>query len=263
MDHRRTPRRNMHHNAASRNLVLPRTDLLRPEVADERSQGRGSRMRAYVQFLVAVLYFFLARSLARPERRDWFLTSWFRWSSRLLLAFLLLWATRHLASGSIGNFRPISAQGFPRAARLARRNWTGSGDRLGPRRGLRAATRARWRDCRLSLHARLSLGLARGRCRLSSPCTALAEEIAFRGYGFQRFAVAVGPIGASWALPPTTPSSKSLVPGSSRASFFVSVALGLLLSAAYLRTRALWLSWGINFGWKASRALLFGLAVTA
>jgi hypothetical protein len=42
----------------------------------------------------------------------------------------------------------------------------------------------------------------------------------------------------------------------------VSLAVGLLLSAAYLRTRALWLSWGLNFGWKASRALLFGLAVS-
>jgi hypothetical protein len=41
----------------------------------------------------------------------------------------------------------------------------------------------------------------------------------------------------------------------------VFVALGLVLSAAYLRTRAIWLGWGINFGWKASRALLFGLAV--
>jgi hypothetical protein len=30
---------------------------------------------------------------------------------------------------------------------------------------------------------------------------------------------------------------------------------------AYLRTRALWFGWGINFGWKASRALVFGLAV--
>jgi hypothetical protein len=52
------------------------------------------------------------------------------------------------------------------------------------------------------------------------------------------------------------------VPGSNHASIFVSIALGLLLSAAYLRTRALWLSWGLNFGWKASRALLFGLAVS-
>jgi uncharacterized membrane protein (UPF0136 family) len=42
----------------------------------------------------------------------------------------------------------------------------------------------------------------------------------------------------------------------------VSLALGLVLSTAYLRTRALWLSWGLNFAWKASRALLFGLAVS-
>jgi hypothetical protein len=30
---------------------------------------------------------------------------------------------------------------------------------------------------------------------------------------------------------------------------------------AYLRTRALWLPWGIHFGWVASRSLLFGLPV--
>jgi hypothetical protein len=52
------------------------------------------------------------------------------------------------------------------------------------------------------------------------------------------------------------------LPGSSRTSIFVSLALGVVLSTAYLRTRALWLSWGLNFGWKASRALLFGLAVS-
>ena len=40
------------------------------------------------------------------------------------------------------------------------------------------------------------------------------------------------------------------------------MVLAILLSTAYLRTRALWVSWGINFGWKGSRALLFGLAVS-
>ena len=35
-----------------------------------------------------------------------------------------------------------------------------------------------------------------------------------------------------------------------------------MLSTAYLRSRALWVSWGLNFGWKASRALIFGLAVS-
>jgi hypothetical protein len=90
---------------------------------------------------------------------------------------------------------------------------------------------------------------------------ALAEEIAFRGYGFQRFVDAVGPIGASLGFAAYYAIVQSQVPGAGRASVMVSVALGLLLSAAYLRTKAIWLSWGLNFAWKASRALLFGLAV--
>ena len=54
---------------------------------------------------------------------------------------------------------------------------------------------------------------------------------------------------------------QALEPGSSRASTAVAVVFAILLSTAYLRTRALWVSWGINFGWKATRALLFGLAI--
>ncbi len=61
--------------------------------------------------------------------------------------------------------------------------------------------------------------------------------------------------------PQFTPSCRRLIPGSSNASFVISLAFSLLLSTAYLRTRALWVSWGINFGWKASQALIFGLAV--
>src|ERR1035438_3482739 len=91
---------------------------------------------------------------------------------------------------------------------------------------------------------------------------ALAEEIAFRGYGFQRFAHAVGPLGASLGFAAYYAIVQAAAPGSNRASIFVSIALGLVLSAAYLRTQALWVSWGLNFGWKASRALLFGLAVS-
>jgi len=91
---------------------------------------------------------------------------------------------------------------------------------------------------------------------------ALGEEIAFRGYGFQCFAQAVGPVGAALGFAAFYAIVQAQAPGSSHASVAVSVALGLVLSAAYLRTRALWLSWGLNFGWKASRALLFGLAVS-
>ncbi len=90
---------------------------------------------------------------------------------------------------------------------------------------------------------------------------ALAEEVAFRGYGFQRFERAVGSLGAALGFAAFYAIVQSFLPGST-ISIAVSVALSLVLSTAYLRSRALWVSWGINFGWKASRALLFGLAIS-
>ena len=36
----------------------------------------------------------------------------------------------------------------------------------------------------------------------------------------------------------------------------------MLLSIAYLRTRALWLPWGIHFGWNLTLGMLFGLPVS-
>jgi membrane protease YdiL (CAAX protease family) len=91
---------------------------------------------------------------------------------------------------------------------------------------------------------------------------ALAEEIAFRGYAFQRFAQAVGPVGAALGFAAIYAILQALVLGASHSSFAVSIVLALVLSACYLRTRALWVSWGLNFAWKASRALLIGLAVS-
>ena len=70
------------------------------------------------------------------------------------------------------------------------------------------------------------------------------------------------PMARHLALPRSMPSSMQVLPGSNKASIAVSVVFSLLLSMSYLRTRALWLSWGLNFGWKAGRALIFGLAVS-
>ena len=194
----------------------------------------------------------------RPS--GWPPTNGFRWSSRAfshsfwLLGYAALgfWLNRQL--------NPISAQGLPR-----RQGWQGEV-------GLGLAT-----GWGLALVCVLLLALSGGiaisiSTRASAwgwlvadaaffALAALAEEVAFRGYGFQRFVDAVGPIGASLGFAAYYAIVQSQVPGSGRASIMVSVALGLLLSAAYLRTKAIWLSWGLNFGWKASRALLFGLAV--
>jgi hypothetical protein len=90
---------------------------------------------------------------------------------------------------------------------------------------------------------------------------ALAEEIAYRGYAFQCFIRALGPTGATLGFAVIYAIIQALTLGANRASFVVSLAFSLLLSTAYLRTRALWVSWGLNFAWKASRALVFGLAV--
>jgi hypothetical protein len=46
------------------------------------------------------------------------------------------------------------------------------------------------------------------------------------------------------------------------ASTVVTVLAGVLLSIAYLRTRALWLPWGLHFAWNATMGALFGLPVS-
>jgi hypothetical protein len=86
--------------------------------------------------------------------------------------------------------------------------------------------------------------------------------VAFRGYGFQRFSQSVGPIGATLGFAAFYAIVQAMRPGSSNASLAVSLMFTVVLSTAYLRTRALWVSWGLNFAWKASRALIFGLAVS-
>jgi uncharacterized protein len=91
---------------------------------------------------------------------------------------------------------------------------------------------------------------------------ALVEEIGFRGYPFQRLIDALGPTSASLFMAIFFAVVHARNPWSSRMSLFVTFLSGLLLSMAYLRTRALWLSWGIHFSWNASLGLLFGLPIS-
>jgi membrane protease YdiL (CAAX protease family) len=218
-------------------------------------------MRAYAQFLVAVLYFFLARSLAHRGAQGLAGEQWSPLVEQAMLVFLLLLGYAGLGFWLNRQMHPVSEQGLPRRAGWPRE--AGLGLAVG------------WA---LAVVCVLPMTLAGGiavsvSMRPSAwgwlvadaaffALAALAEEIAFRGYGFQRFAHAVGPLGASLGFAAYYAIVQSLVPGSNRASTFVSIALGLVLSAAYLRTRAVWLSWGLNFGWKGSRALLFGLTVS-
>jgi membrane protease YdiL (CAAX protease family) len=90
----------------------------------------------------------------------------------------------------------------------------------------------------------------------------LAEEVAFRGYPFQRLIDAIGPTLATIVFSLVFAALHMFNPGANRASFMVTVFSSWLLSVAYLRTKALWVCWGWHFAWNASMCLLFGLPVS-
>jgi hypothetical protein len=90
----------------------------------------------------------------------------------------------------------------------------------------------------------------------------LAEEVAFRGYPFQRLSETINPFFAMLVLSGLYALAHITNPGASPASFLVTMFAGWLFTIAYLRTRALWLGWGIHFAWNASMAVLFGLPLS-
>ena len=224
------------------------------------SNPADSRIRAYLHFLLAVIYYFVARSLAAHSAAGLASADLAPLVEQAILVFLLIFGYATMGFWLNRQNQPIREQGLPRRAGWLKEIALGVATGWG-----------------LALACVLPMAIVGG-IAISIATTrdawgwlvadaaffalaALAEEVAFRGYGFQRFVRAVGPLGASLGFAAYYAIVQSLIPGSSRATFCVSLAVALVLSAAYLRTRALWVSWGLNFGWKASRALLFGLAV--
>jgi uncharacterized protein len=221
----------------------------------------GGRIRAYLQFIAAVCYFFLSQSLARRGAQGLAGQAWAPLVEQAMLVFLLLLGYATMGFWMDRQSSPVSAQGLPR-----REGWlreAGVGMSVG------------WAVALVCVIPLVVIGGIAIVLNLQASAwgwliadaaffalMALAEEIAFRGYGFQRFAVAVGPIGASLGYAAFYAILRAMLPGASRASVAVAVIFNLVLSMAYVRTRALWVSWGINFGWKASQALVFGLAVS-
>jgi membrane protease YdiL (CAAX protease family) len=91
---------------------------------------------------------------------------------------------------------------------------------------------------------------------------ALAEEVATRGYPFQRLIKAIGPAWATVLLSFIFGLLHIGNPNATWLSTLATVLAGILLSLAWLRTHALWLGWGFHFAWNASIAVLFGLPLS-
>lgn len=223
---------------------------------------RGSRVRAYLEFITAILYFFVVRSFARYAAVGLGNQTWAPLAEQFIIAALLILG--YAAFGFIFDRQShaIAAQGLP-----LRSGWAQEAA-IGIAVGWGAIV-----VCVLpmlligGIAVVVSLDSSVWRWLLADAAyfalLALAEEVTFRGYGFQRFAAVVGSTGAAFGFAMFYAILRALLlPGSTNASIAISVVFSFLLTTAYLRTRALWLSWGINFAWKASQALIFGLAVS-
>jgi len=218
------------------------------------------RARAFGRFVFAGLYFFLARLLAQHGARGLVSPDWTPLVEQAMFAFLLLFGYAGIGFSLDRQLSPLSQQGFP-----ARRGWFGEAG-MGLALGWAIAV-----ACVLPLvvfggiaiHLTLTLasfGWLAADAAFFALAT-LAAQIAFRGYPFQCAIKAVGELPAALILAVFYGILNASLPEAGHASMAVGIALGLLLAMAYLRTRALWLPWGLQFGWAASRALLFGLPV--
>ncbi len=222
---------------------------------------KSNRPRAYLQFVAAILYYVVARSVAAHGARGLAADAWQPLVEKAMLVFLLLFGYAGMGLWFNSQVDPISGQGFP-----WRHGWLReAGMGLATGWGIALA-------CALPMMVIGGIEISFSTRRsdwgwLAADAAffvlwALAEEIAFRGYAFQCFVEAVGPAGATLGFAAIYAILQTVTLGSSHASFAVALAFNLLLTTVYLRTRALWMSWGLNFGWKASRALVFGLAVS-
>ncbi|MFZ0662793.1 MAG: CPBP family glutamic-type intramembrane protease [Acidobacteriaceae bacterium] len=223
--------------------------------------NRSHRFRALLWFVVAAIYYFVARDIASIAANGLSSGIWFDLVDRAILLFLLI--IGFAAMGYVGQRQqhPVAAMGLDRRTG-ARREFA-----LGAAIGWAGMTvcaliialfggmviffYTNWRQFALIPLVLAILLVA-----------SLAEEVAFRGYPFHRLIEATGPLFATLFLSLLYALLHINNPGASPASFLVTMFAGWLLCIAYLRTRALWVGWGIHFAWNASMAVLFGLPLS-
>ena len=219
-----------------------------------------TKIRAFCFGVIAIAYYYVAQNIAQHAASGLSSSDWVDVVYRLLLIFLLL-----LGYGSMGRFsqkqqRPLYDMGFKRRPGWPREWGVGAAIGWGALavsilpvvlgRGLVVTLWGAPRQWFLLLLGVVVLLLA-----------SLAEEIVFRGYALQRLMEAVGPGWAVFLIIMFAAVLQLTDPFAPRTSAWVALLLGWLLSLGYLRTRALWLPWGLRFGWYASTSLIFGLPI--
>jgi uncharacterized protein len=219
------------------------------------------RVRAFAYVIIAGIYFYIAQSISLHAANGLSTGVWVPLVERGILLFLLLFGYAAMARVFSRQREPIRGMGL-----VFRSGWQrefGLGAALG------------WA---LLVASILPLVLSGGLIitfwaiprqfgilfidLLVLAVASLAEEVAFRGYPFQRLIDAMGPTLATIVFSLVFAALHMFNPAANRASFVVTVFSSWLLSVAYLRTKALWVCWGWHFAWNASMCLLFGLPVS-
>jgi membrane protease YdiL (CAAX protease family) len=220
-----------------------------------------SRLRSLLWFLIAAGYFYFARDIAVRAALGLSSGVWLELVNRAMLLFLLV--VGYAAMGYVGQKQrhPVKAMGLDlrpgwvrEVALGAAIGWGGMVACVLPIAligGLVITVYTTWQQFALIALDFAILAVA-----------ALAEEVAFRGYPFQRLIDAVGPTAATIFISILFGLIHLNNPGATAASTLVTVFAGWLLALAYLRTRALWVAWGFHLAWNATMGILFGLPIS-
>jgi uncharacterized protein len=91
---------------------------------------------------------------------------------------------------------------------------------------------------------------------------AMVEEVTFRGYPLQRLMEALGTPAAVAVTSCLFGLAHISNPHASWWGAVNTAEIGALLALAYVRTRSLWLPWGIHFGWNLALGVGYGLVVS-
>lgn len=87
---------------------------------------------------------------------------------------------------------------------------------------------------------------------------AMGEEMLFRGYPFQTLIQAVTFLPATLLMAVVFAAAHMQNPGMTLLSVLNVALAGILFSIAYMKTRSLWLPFGIHWAWNFSQTTLYG-----
>jgi membrane protease YdiL (CAAX protease family) len=225
------------------------------------SDGRLQPVWAFVlSSLLAVAAFLVAGYFAEVLAGEHYLVfeALFRTLLATLLVLVFLWlltVADHVESGR------VAVLGFPLQRELVRQFATGFA--IGVVLTVVAvAPLLVWGNATVRLRLNWYNSARLGAVLLALLSGALAEELMFRGYPFQHLEQGIGAWGAIAVFSVMFGLVHLSNPGATVWGLANTVLIGIVLSIAYLRTRALWLPWGIHLGWNASLGVLFGLPVS-